>query len=148
MSSPGSQCFAVKLESNLVLVVGGESRDSITTEILDITPADITSWSFAPGPTMSLERWDVFSIVPIHDSAHFLFVGGSDSFGTAMITTEVLDVNTMSFEPGPVMQTWRCLYSAAALDAHHIIVFGGADLSFESLSSSEVIVINDNIAEE
>ena len=80
MSSPRRWCNAFKLDSNRVLVVGSENGRASTTEILNITSADITSWSFVPGgPTMSLEREGVISVVPLHNSAHFLFFGGSDA---------------------------------------------------------------------
>ena len=65
---------------------------------------------------ISAEVVSKISVVPLHDSAHFLFVGGMDSRGNSMNTTEILDVNTMSFEPGPVMRTGRVDCSAVALD--------------------------------
>ena len=51
MRSSRSRCGAVKLDSNRILVVGNHGSGASTTEILDITSADITSWSFVPGPT-------------------------------------------------------------------------------------------------
>ena len=116
------------------------------SEILDTTSADITSWSFVPGgPTMSLGRLGMISVVPLQNSAHFLFVGGMDSRGNSMKTTEVLNVNTMSFELGPVMRTRRFGGAAAALDDHRIIVLVGSSTE-QILSSSEVITINNDDA--
>ena len=146
MSSPQSISGAVKLDSNRVLVVGSEYNLASTTDILDITSADITSWSFAPGPRLKCRS--VTSVVPLHDSTHFLFVGGADFASRPTNTTEVLDVNTMSFEPGPVMRTGRNFCVAAALYDHRIIVLGGDDSNYEVLSSSEVITINNDEAAE
>jgi hypothetical protein len=73
--------------------------------------------------------------VPV-DAQHVLVIGGQDSATTPSATTELLDVGTMEFSPGPTMQAGRTGF-AAVLDADggdaRILVLGG------SLSTTEVL---------
>jgi hypothetical protein len=66
--------------------------------------------------------------VPV-DARHVLVIGGRDSANTRLATTELLDVATMEFSPGPTMPNARSGVAAARLDAAEgaprILVVGG-----------------------
>ena len=65
-----------------------------------------------------------------------LVIGGSD--GNYLNTTEIFDVNTRSFTPGPNLLTRRSDCAAVALDACRILVFGGFGDSAQ-LATTEVL---------
>ena len=67
---------------------------------------------------------------------HFIFVDVCDSYGTAMHTTEVLDVNKISFEPGPVMKMGFQYCTAVALEDHSIVILGGRVSNRDKLVAS------------
>jgi hypothetical protein len=54
-------------------------------------------------------------------------------------TTEILNVRTMAFAPGPSMASARSWCAAAAVDAQHVLVIGGLDSLGTSLASTELL---------
>mmetsp|Transcript_6116 Transcript_6116/g.21617 ORF Transcript_6116/g.21617 Transcript_6116/m.21617 type:complete len:145 (+) Transcript_6116:1-435(+) len=72
------------------------------------------------------------------DEYRIMMVGG-DSGSNYLMTTEVLDVRTMAFAPGPSMRSarWRC--AALAVDAQHVLVLGGRDSENTPLATTELI---------
>jgi hypothetical protein len=94
--------------------------------------------AFVPGPSMGSVRY-FCAAVPV-DARHVLVIGGMDSANTPWATTELLDVATMEFEPGPTMQVGRIGIAAVRLDAAgeapRILVLGG------EISGTEVLAID------
>jgi hypothetical protein len=74
------------------------------------------------------------------DARHVLVIGGQEPRNTALATTELLNVATMEFEPGPTMQTPRGSVAAVCLGAAEeeprILVLG------EYLSTTELLAID------
>jgi hypothetical protein len=109
------------------MVAGGDlglgSGPSNTTEVLDVR-------------TMGLARRYCAAVQV--DAKHIIVIGGQDSSSTPLATTELLDVATMAFEPGPTMQTARSNIAAIYLDAAEeeprIIVLGGGESTTEVLA--------------
>jgi len=56
---------------------------------------------------------------------------------SAAATSEVLDVRTMAFAPGPSMGSARCYCVALQVDAEHVLVIGGEDSSSMLLATTE-----------
>jgi hypothetical protein len=54
-------------------------------------------------------------------------------------TTEVLDVRTMSFAPGPSMGSARAFCAAVRVDARHVLVIGGQDSVPTALATTELL---------
>jgi hypothetical protein len=95
--------------------------------------------SFAPGLSMGSAR-SFCAAVPV-DAQHVLVLGGRDSSDTALATTELLDVATLIFSPGPAMQARRVGLAAVRLDTAQgprILVVGGANWP-TPLSTTEVL---------
>jgi hypothetical protein len=75
------------------------------------------------------------------DALHVLVLGGYDSAGTELATTELLDVAALEFSPGPAMQAGRYNFAAARLDTAEgllILVVGGIK-GRTHLSTTEVL---------
>jgi hypothetical protein len=77
--------------------------------------------------------------VPV-DARHVLIIGGWDSSITSTVsaTTELLDLATMEFVPGPTMQTARGGPAAVLLDAARILVIGGHDVD-DDFATTELL---------
>jgi hypothetical protein len=54
-------------------------------------------------------------------------------------TTEVLDVRTMAFAPGPSMGSARWLCAAVAVDELHVLVLGGRDSASTVFATTELL---------
>jgi hypothetical protein len=74
---------------------------------------------------------------------HRILVAGGSSGSAAesepLDTTEVLDVRTMVFAPGPSMGSARSLCAAAAVDSRHVLVLGGEDSAGTALATTELL---------
>jgi len=94
---------------------------------------------------MASER-NTCAAVPV-DETHVLIVGGRDNSDAILASTELLDLTTMLFEPGPSMQKVRGGCAATRLDfgdgQPRILVIGGADADEEQLSTTEVLFVDD-----
>jgi hypothetical protein len=122
-------CAAVSLDAKRLLVVGGEESASLaSSEILDLQ-----TMAFTPGPTMRSAR-DGCSAVRL--DAHRCLVVGGRNVGernvSALSSTEVLDIASMTFTVGPNMATARYGCSAAPLGSRQILVVGGKSKSHQS----------------
>jgi spermidine synthase len=74
------------------------------------------------------------------DARHVLVIGGQDSAYARLASTELLDVATMEFEPGPALRTGRYACACVKLEAAtgpRIVVVGGSDGT--DLASTEVL---------
>jgi hypothetical protein len=107
-------CSAVALGDGRVIVVGGSSKEYgilKTTEILDTK-----TMTFAPGPDMLSHRRES-SVTVFEKHGRFVLVSGGNGstlsssayvkHDRTMSTTEVLDLSTMKFSHGPVMNVPR-----------------------------------------
>jgi hypothetical protein len=65
--------------------------------------------------------------------------GGSSGPGQSFATTEVLDIWTMAFAPGPSMSSARFFCAAARVDAQHVLVVGGQDSANTALATTELL---------
>jgi uncharacterized coiled-coil protein SlyX len=132
-----SGCSAVALDGkNKVLIVGGASTN--TTELLDLD-----TMAFSYGPRMDTMRHGCAAVpVPQNggDSQRCLIIGGFDGFegGLHTKTTEVLDVGTMTFAPGPVMLEGRggCTAVADAAGRRVLVVSEGGSRKIEVLEAT------------
>ncbi len=98
--------------------------------------------TFTPGPAMGSARYGCTA--GRVDAQHVLVIGGQDPAYRALATTELLDVATMEFSPGPTMQAGRYDFAAVLLDTAQgpqILVVGGNDCDVESLSTTEVLAV-------
>jgi len=63
------------------------------------------------------------------DARHVLLIGGKNESEKAVATTELLDVATMEFAPGPAMRTARYSCAAVRVDVTNeqprVVVIGG-----------------------
>jgi len=142
ISSP--KCYRdniVRLDTCRCLVFGGYNDD--TTEILDLS-----SLTFSPGPNIcSSGRHYTANMVPLPvpevRSSQFLLVGGQDTLDDGILTTKVLDLDTMKFRQGPEMLTRRSMCTVNRIDANRIIVLGGTcSCVYGALSSTEIITLD------
>ena len=119
---PGGSC---------ALVVGGcDDENSLSTSSTELF--NLGTMTFEPGPQMLSPRGGCAAVVL--DARRILIIGGnSDSIsfgydGTNLATTEVLDIGTMAFAPGPSMQTRRWGCAAVLLPGERcVLVIGGYD---------------------
>jgi hypothetical protein len=56
-----------------------------------------------------------------------------------LTTTEVLDVRTMAFAPGPSMGSTRSFCAVVPVDAQHVLVVGGEDSENTPLATTELL---------
>ena len=105
-------CTAVALDAGRVLVAGGLGENHArhrTTEILDVA-----TMTFAPGPDMLSQRYGCSAVALLEGNPRrVLVVGGCGPDRVYLNTTEVLDLDTMEFSPGPTMRMGR--YACAAV---------------------------------
>jgi hypothetical protein len=106
-----------------------------TTEILDLE----TPMRFSAGPRMLSESFLCTAVAL--DARRVLVAGGRDNHGRHM-TTEILDVATMTFRAGPEMLSGRTGCSAVALlegNPRRVLVVGGRDGDYNNVSTTEVL---------
>jgi hypothetical protein len=66
-------------------------------------------------------------------------VAGGESDSGCLDTTEILDVRTMAFAPGPSMASVRDGCAAVPVDARHVLIIGGQDSSETTLATTELL---------
>jgi hypothetical protein len=116
MATRRNSCAAVALDEHRIMVTGGKSSRGQflnTTEVLDVR-----TMAFAPGPSMGSAHCYCTAVQV--DDRHVLVIGGQDwqdSAKTSLATTELLDVATMEFSPGPTMTSARSGIAAVRLGA-------------------------------
>jgi hypothetical protein len=125
MLSKRCYCTAVALDAGRVLVAGGVGENHAfhrTTEILDVA-----TMTFAKGPRMLSQRSACSAVALGENPRRVLIVGGRGPGNAGLNTTEVLDVDTMAFSPGPAMRTGRYACAAVLLGGsqQHCLVIGG-----------------------
>jgi len=64
---------------------------------------------------------------------HRILVAGGSSDSGSLASTEILDVRTMSFAPGPSMGSTRRFCATVPVDAQHVLVVGGKNESSSTL---------------
>jgi hypothetical protein len=77
--------------------------------------------------------------VTLDEHRIIMVVGGSSDSGQTLNTTEVLDVRTMAFAPGPSMGSARWGCAAVQVDARHVLIIGGWDSSDAALATTELL---------
>jgi hypothetical protein len=74
------------------------------------------------------------------DEFRIMVAGGSSTKGSDQLsTTEILDVRTMAFAPGPTMGSARWECAAVAVDAQHVLIIGGEDSTDTVLATTELL---------
>lgn len=135
MSVRRGACAATLLDSERLIVLGGNEGSSTcgTTEVLDFR--DLRRLAFAPGPRLGSQRRECAAVML--DAHRLLVVGGYD--GTHFLsTTEILNVHTNKFVPGPRMNVRRAAPAVALLRSGLVMVLGGKNAS-GCLDSCEVL---------
>jgi len=99
-------------------------------------PFSVDVATFSPGPKMLSERFQ-FGAVVLPENRGVLVVGGH-SEGEYLASTELLDLETEIFSPGPVMGTRRSYCGTAVLEDGQIVVVGGL-VGTVPLSTTEVL---------
>jgi len=146
---------AVALSPTAILVVGGRAsatRFLNSTEVFSATAA-----AFSRGPAMLQRRYGCAAVgVPLQganrpraaqatggallddvDVRLVVVVGGFDG-SSPLRTTELLDIATMAFSPGPDMLHRREACCAALLGGRRVLVLGGSD-GGSRLASTEIL---------
>lgn len=125
MHSIRSNHAAIRLDANRILVVGGHTTQNClnTTEILHVD-----TMRFELGPNL-LEARENCSLIAL-DTHRVLVAGGHGAYELHqgyLSTTEILELDSMQFIPGPTMIHKRSQCGAVALDATRIMVVGKVD---------------------
>ncbi|KAJ1448089.1 hypothetical protein M885DRAFT_540412, partial [Pelagophyceae sp. CCMP2097] len=129
---------SVSGQKGSIFVFGGRAHgeSSASTEVLDF---EVRKW--AEGPRMPQPRQDFAAVSADHDVTlqdgslerrqRVLVIGGYDSTASSrrtLATTAWLDVDTMSWSPGPPMPGPRRGHVAVVLQRHNcVLVAGGHD---------------------
>lgn len=131
---------AVDAQGRWLVVFGGRDRGARldTTEVLDVA-----AMTFAPGPPMAARRNLCAAAAlaggPAGSALRLIVVGGQDG-ATPLDTTEVLDLTTMAFAPGPRLAGGpRHSCAACALPDGRVLVAGGLGAGGARLTSTEVL---------
>ena len=142
-------CAVVALDARRVLVIGGYNLDDgnnlSTTEVLDLE-----TLTFTQGPNMLSARYGCAAVRL--DADRILVAGGEmsserddddddDDDGDdyeRLKTTEVFDINTMTFSIGPEMSIERVGCAAVSLDSKHVLIIGGQDANGDRSATTEV----------
>ena len=109
-----------------------------TTQVLDLD-----DMVFTEGPPMLSVRIGCAAIAI--DAHRVLVVGGNacvlkwDVAGVSFNTTEILDLEKLTFTAGPNMHLGRAYCAVVALDARRILVVGGGDVDDDSMETTEVL---------
>jgi hypothetical protein len=74
------------------------------------------------------------------DEHRIMVAGGSSDrcSGQVLNTTEVLDIRTMAFAPGPSMGSERYGCAAVPIDAQHVLVISGYNSGYQVLNTTEI----------
>ena len=139
MLSKRVYCAAVALDARRILVAGGgdENGSHRTTEILDVA-----TMTFAPGPEMLSGRFGCSAVALEGSPRRVLVVGGCDNGEVSFNTTEVLDLDTMTFSRGPTMRAARNGCAAVPLGGDsrgRCLVLGGTDEGGFETKTTEVL---------
>ena len=127
---------ALALDADRALVVGGWKLRS--TELLHL--GDDDDLRVARGPALATDRYNC-AVVAL-DATRILVAGGLGGAGDtgALRTTEILDLATMAFSPGPSMGSARAHFAAVNLGGGRVLVAGGDDGEREGgLASTEIL---------
>eukprot|EP00628_Pelagophyceae_sp_CCMP2097_P034198 CAMPEP_0184284062 /NCGR_PEP_ID=MMETSP0977-20130417/65985_1 /TAXON_ID=483370 /ORGANISM="non described non described, Strain CCMP2097" /LENGTH=546 /DNA_ID=CAMNT_0026590073 /DNA_START=1 /DNA_END=1642 /DNA_ORIENTATION=+ len=127
--SMGSACWgcaAVVVDAQHVLVVCG--RDSTGTKLATTELLDVATMEFAA-------RADHADCAQWRRS----LVAGGYSGSEIWDTTEILDIRTMAFTPGPQMGSARSYCAAVPVDTHHVLVVGGLISATTKLATTELL---------
>lgn|GEM_PF-3532249 len=114
----------ITLPTGTVLVLGGS--DSSGTVVLD----DVIAWSPLE------QRWTSRRALPtprthatatLLEDGRVLVVGGSNTVGQALATTDLYDPTCNRWQPGPALSTPRADHTATLLADGDVLVAGGCD---------------------
>jgi hypothetical protein len=133
-------CAAVLYGHRVVVFSGYDGNAALnTTGVLDLD-AGATDASFTAGSSMATARIGCAAVRL--DARRVLVVGGTDnpaSRAGTLVTTEILDLETMRFSVGPRMLSKRSFCSVVALDAGRVLVAGGVDVTGNTHRTTEIL---------
>jgi len=75
------------------------------------------------------------------DEHRIMVAGGKSGPGQSLQTTEILDVRTMAFAPGPSMTSVRWGFAAVPVDDRHVLFIGGQGSS-GAFTSTELLDVS------
>ncbi|KAJ1459185.1 hypothetical protein M885DRAFT_511678 [Pelagophyceae sp. CCMP2097] len=142
---------AVRVDAENLMVIGGFNKRTLaTTEIMSLEDAATNPWLFKPGPSLPSPRMACAAVL-LKDEKTVLVIGGGEGVlehvgpgkggpeWEATATTELLDLATMSFTPGPKMLEPRMGCAAIVLENGNVLVLGGQDDEGDSLQTTEIL---------
>ncbi|KAJ1448670.1 hypothetical protein M885DRAFT_623227 [Pelagophyceae sp. CCMP2097] len=137
---------AIKLDKDRIMVLGGQ--DAAVNSLASTEILDVGNMKFFAGPAMT-ERREGHCAIRIDErrpaplearGAHRILVaGGFDWDLRELDSTEILDLRTMKFSPGPKMQSRRNECGGVVVDDNHVLIVGGNDSTMLPTATSELL---------
>jgi len=134
----GHAAFAIHElpETQLAAMLHELDYYGLESAVFPTVPFSIDLAIFSPGPEMLLKRHG-FGAVVLPESRGVLVVGGYNG-RMSLASTELLDLDTQIFSPGPLLESSRG-YLDAVLEVGQVVVVGGYTCNEDISPTTEVL---------